>query len=133
MTTLRRKKYSLALHYGAAMGCLLLAIFFVAHPSILTCVFLISFAAGIGYYSYVNVGPPLRDIRRTAEKMAKGNFEGRLPEYSVLEIFKLSVVMNKLGTQLKHLEEVRPDFVANVSHELKTPITSIKGFVETLL
>ncbi|MFW6313861.1 MAG: sensor histidine kinase [Spirochaetota bacterium] len=36
-------------------------------------------------------------------------------------------------TRLKHLEELRKDFVANVSHELKTPITSIKGFVETLL
>ena len=36
-------------------------------------------------------------------------------------------------TQLRHLETVRADFVANVSHELKTPITSIKGFVETLL
>ncbi len=36
-------------------------------------------------------------------------------------------------TQIKRLENVRRDFVANVSHELKTPITSIKGYVETLL
>ena len=36
-------------------------------------------------------------------------------------------------TQMHRLEDVRRDFVANVSHELKTPITSIKGFVETLL
>lgn len=36
-------------------------------------------------------------------------------------------------THIRHLETVRADFVANVSHELKTPITSIKGFVETLL
>ena len=36
-------------------------------------------------------------------------------------------------TQLRRLERVRRDFVANVSHELKTPVTSIKGFVETLL
>ena len=36
-------------------------------------------------------------------------------------------------TQLRRLEEVRRDFVANVSHELKTPVTSIQGFAETLL
>lgn len=41
------------------------------------------------------------------------------------------VIMNDV-TQLRHLENVRRDFVANVSHELKTPITSIKGFIETL-
>lgn len=42
------------------------------------------------------------------------------------------VVLNDI-TSLRRLETVRRDFVANVSHELKTPITSIKGFVETLL
>lgn len=42
------------------------------------------------------------------------------------------VVLNDI-TELKKLEQMRKDFVANVSHELKTPITSIKGFSETLL
>jgi len=42
------------------------------------------------------------------------------------------IVLNDV-TRLRRLENVRSDFVANVSHELKTPITSIKGFVETLL
>ena len=42
------------------------------------------------------------------------------------------VVLNDV-TRLKRLEQVRRDFVANVSHELKTPVTSIKGFTETLL
>jgi two-component system, OmpR family, phosphate regulon sensor histidine kinase PhoR len=41
------------------------------------------------------------------------------------------IVLNDV-TQLRRLENVRKDFVANVSHELKTPITSIKGFIETL-
>ncbi len=41
------------------------------------------------------------------------------------------VVFNDV-TQLRHLENMRRDFVANVSHEIKTPLTAIKGFVETL-
>jgi two-component system phosphate regulon sensor histidine kinase PhoR len=56
-------------------------------------------------------GMPLRD--------ADGNALGAL------------VVLNDI-TRLRRLENMRRDFVANVSHELKTPITSIKGFVETL-
>lgn len=42
------------------------------------------------------------------------------------------IVLHEI-TELKKLEQVRKDFVANVSHELKTPVTSIKGFTETLL
>jgi len=42
------------------------------------------------------------------------------------------IVMNDM-THIRRLEQVRRDFVANVSHELKTPVTSIKGFIETLL
>ncbi len=57
-------------------------------------------------------GSPLND--------AQGNVVGAL------------IVLNDI-TKLRNLENVRRDFVANVSHELKTPITSIKGFVETLL
>ena len=48
------------------------------------------------------------------------------------EIVGAVVVLNDV-TRLKRLEAVRSDFVANVSHELKTPVTSIKGFAETLL
>jgi two-component system, OmpR family, phosphate regulon sensor histidine kinase PhoR len=42
-----------------------------------------------------------------------------------------AIVLHDITT-LRHLEQVRRDFVANVSHELKTPITSIKGFIETI-
>ncbi len=42
------------------------------------------------------------------------------------------IVLNDI-THIKRLEKIRSDFVANVSHELKTPVTSIKGFVETLI
>ena len=46
---------------------------------------------------------------------------------------KLILVVLSDITRLRRLEDIRRDFVANVSHELKTPVTSIKGFVETLL
>lgn len=58
-----------------------------------------------------------------------------LPFYSYGIKGKISGVVLTVHdiTRIKHLEEIRKDFVANVSHELKTPITAIKGFAETLL
>ena len=44
-----------------------------------------------------------------------------------------TLIVLKDVTQVRHLENVRKDFVANVSHEIKTPLTAIKGFVETLI
>ncbi|MHB9110485.1 MAG: sensor histidine kinase [Armatimonadota bacterium] len=71
---------------------------------------------------------PFRQARESRDMQAHGTLlhdeEGR-------RIGAL-VVLNDV-THLRRLETVRRDFVANVSHELKTPITSIKGFVETLL
>lgn len=52
-------------------------------------------------------------------------YSGDLPTGTVLTLHDI--------TRLKQLEEMRKDFVANVSHEIKTPITAIKGFAETLL
>ncbi len=57
---------------------------------------------------------------------------GTLMRDSEREVIGALLVLNDV-TRTKKLENLRRDFVANVSHELKTPITSIKGFVETLI
>jgi two-component system phosphate regulon sensor histidine kinase PhoR len=56
------------------------------------------------------------------------------PMYSEVETEKVLgvLLMFEDVTEVRHLERMRQDFVANVSHELKTPLTSIKGFAETL-
>jgi two-component system phosphate regulon sensor histidine kinase PhoR len=63
---------------------------------------------------------PVSSSRREAEKTAMAGRMGAV------------VVLHEI-TELRRLEQVRKDFVANVSHELKTPLTSIQGFAETLL
>jgi two-component system phosphate regulon sensor histidine kinase PhoR len=67
-----------------------------------------------------------------ANRFAQGHFDRKLDDYEVREIADLASTLNGMADQLRLLETIRQDFVANVSHELKTPITSIKGFVETL-
>lgn len=89
--------------------------------------------AFISFRLYRQVSRPLQEMREGAHRFARGQFERKLPSYEIEEIDDLAFTMNSMGEQLQRLEQVRSDFVSNVSHELKTPVTSIKGFVETLI
>lgn len=82
---------------------------------------------------YHKVSQPLAEIVDKANHYSKGDFNSSLPEYDIKEIAELGVALNRMALQLDRLENLRQDFVANVSHELKTPIATIKGYVETLL
>ena len=77
------------------------------------------------------------DIISDEITVARGNRELHLiatavPIYSENSVSGSVLTLHDI-TRLRQLEEVRKDFVANVSHEIKTPITAIKGFAETLL
>jgi two-component system phosphate regulon sensor histidine kinase PhoR len=73
-----------------------------------------------------------RDLVLVGEEEKQLHVNGRVLHSADGESMGALIVLRDV-TQLRRLETVRSDFVANVSHELKTPITSIKGFVETLL
>ena len=94
---------------------------------LIVAVFLLSF------YVYRKINPPLYEIRQGAERFARGDFKRKLPEYQIKETSELAQAMNQMAAKLDRLENLRREFVANVSHELKTPVTTIKGFTETLI
>jgi len=87
----------------------------------------------VSIFLFRKINPPLDEIRRGAERFAQGRFDSRLPEYQVREIDQLAKTLNLMAGRLERLENLRREFVANVSHELKTPVTTIKGFTETLM
>lgn len=97
-------------------------------------------ALGTGWILTQKVAVPITEMMLVAEGMRVGKYDRKVTIRSRDEIGRLGDTLNKLGseltkqiTELKRLENVRRDFVANVSHEIKTPLTSIKGYVETLM
>ncbi|MBQ8537160.1 MAG: HAMP domain-containing histidine kinase [Clostridia bacterium] len=87
--------------------------------------------AALAVFFYVKrITRPLTCMAEAAGRMAKGDFEARAPESRVKEIDELAASFNAMAGQLSQLEDSRREFVANVSHELRSPMTSIQGFVE---
>jgi signal transduction histidine kinase len=83
---------------------------------------------------------PLRVMTEAAEGIARGDYDRPLPPASPDEFGRLSSTLERLATKLRDdmtrirtLEQIRRDFVANLSHELRTPVTAIQGYSETLL
>ncbi|MGI6773379.1 MAG: HAMP domain-containing histidine kinase [Clostridiales bacterium] len=80
-----------------------------------------------------SVTKPLNLMSKAIKQYAEGNFAYRLPVRGNDEIATLSASINYMAGALSALEESRRSFVANVSHELKTPMTSIAGFIDGIL
>jgi signal transduction histidine kinase len=97
-------------------------------------------ATPVSLYISGRISRPLSEMKDNAERFASGQLDSRIRVEGPDDVIRLADALNKMAVQLddrihrlRKLETMRRDFVANVSHELKTPITSIKGFVETLL
>ena len=78
---------------------------------------------------------PLRDMAKTANAFGHGDLKARavVPEGATEEIQELALAFNNMAQSLEKSEYQRKEFVTNVSHELKTPMTTIGGYVDGIL
>ena len=92
---------------------------------------------GIGmilvYASSKKITSPLLQMNEAAKVIAGGNFEQRVEISSEDEVGQLAESFNHMAESLDKYEKVRRDFIANVSHDLRSPLTSIQGFLGAIL
>jgi len=86
----------------------------------------------VGLYTY-NMVRPLRQMAQAAKSFGAGDFSSRVPVTSQDEIGQLAIAFNNMADSLATSEGTRRSFIANVSHELKTPMTTIAGFIDGIL
>ncbi|MFZ2145962.1 MAG: ATP-binding protein [Sedimentisphaerales bacterium] len=96
-------------------------------------------ALTVAYFISRSIILPIRQMQETAQQIAKGDFSRKVNIKSSDELGELAKSLNIMANELqqkienlKRMDRIRTDFVANVSHELKTPLTLIKGYIETL-
>jgi signal transduction histidine kinase len=75
---------------------------------------------------------PLRDMAAAARRLEQGDYTTRVHVRSMDEVGQLAAAFNRMSGELEDLERSRRDLVANVSHELKTPIAAIRAHLENL-
>jgi two-component system, OmpR family, sensor kinase len=92
----------------------------------------IPLALGIGVYFARLVARRVRRIEEAARKVADGDFAARIPVDSSGQLGQLARTFNEMQRRLAELDSARKQFIANASHELRTPIFSLGGFVELL-
>ncbi len=93
-------------------------------------IFFLSFIFLLGVHFFVY--RPLRQISEAARQYALGNLEYEIPVYTHDEMGYLSASLNYMAAQLKDMDDYQKKIVANVSHDFRSPLTSMKGYVEAM-
>lgn len=87
----------------------------------------------IGYFISKKISKPIENMNEKALKLANGNYNFQFDNNSnITEIDTLASTLNYAKKELEHTDELRRDLMANVSHDLKTPLTMIKGYAEMI-
>lgn len=93
--------------------------------------------AGIGlvvsYFLSGNITKPLRQLSSAAEKIRQGDLKQEVPVKTQDEVGQLATVFNQMSAELAASESNRQELLANIAHELKTPLAILQGHLESML
>ena len=105
-----------------------LALFWLAGVTVMVIAFLAT------SYTTMHQLQPIHAMVQATRRYAGGNFDTRMYDYGRTdEIGELAASFNAMADTLQHTEQQRREFIANISHELKTPMTTIAGYTDGIL
>ena len=93
---------------------------------------LIAMLLAIYFVSERTIGP-LKSMSRAAKQFASGKFDVRVRVSGSDELSELSAAFNSMAESIANMEKMRSSFLGNVSHDLRTPMTTISGFIDGIL
>lgn len=101
----------------------------------LICLIIIMFVTFVSTYVFSrSMTLTFKAFNNTAKEIASGNFSARIEDTSFSnEISELGDSMNYMAEELEKLEDLRKDFIANISHDFRSPLTSIRGYVQAVM
>lgn len=92
----------------------------------------ILFSIVIAMFLSRRIAKPISDMTKNAKKLAEGNYNVQFTTTGIREIDELANTLNYLEQEVSKTDEYRRDLMANVSHDLKTPLTMIKAYAEMI-
>lgn len=93
-------------------------------------IFVIIFAVAISLFLARVLSEPIVDITEKSKQLASGNYNVKFNKNGIKEIDELADTLNYLESEVSKTDQYRRDLMANVSHDLKTPLTMIKAYAE---
>ena len=93
-------------------------------------IIVIVLASIISYFLSNKITKPIRHITEQAKLLGSGNYDTKFESSDIEEINELADTLNHVSSDLSKIDELRRDLMANVSHDLKTPLTMIKAYAE---
>ena len=102
-------------------------------PLVLTGLLALIPAGLLAYFIARSVSRPLQQMATAAEAIADGHLDQQLSPEGPDEVRRLAEAFNYMSQQVAAGQQVQREFLSNVSHELKTPLTSIQGYSQALL
>lgn len=100
---------------------------FIAMLIILTVTFISTYVFSNG------IANSFKDFSNNVKNIAQGDLSSRVAITSNDEMGELAVNLNHMAEELEKLEDFRKDFIANISHDFRSPLTSIKGYIQAML